>query len=345
MFCSKIPKKKGLFKQKPKTKTYEAMSSQKSPVKNKKTLYLNKKFSKLFKSNLNCTKCSICLEEKKSEKIILKCGHSFHKKCIHKWFKTDSLNLSCPLCRRKNSSVFNKDISIIDNIKNYKIYINNFKNKNVDLILSNKTKLNINIKNIINLIDYNQAYNLIIPFKNKEMGQINLFEVNEIKITHFLRNIILFGKDEQVINVIEKQTTDNQKYITVNEEQYLDNYNKTIFNNLYNYSMQILKTLEKNNMLNINIKNKCLFWDLCFNLQITTNKSFIEIFKLFVIILIQMNTTYNIESIEKIYTSTINTICNYNFNIKFDLKLYSNLKDNIKYILNNSEKLNFLYFK
>lgn len=42
--------------------------------------------------------CSICLEKfkEKEKKIILKCSHEFHKKCIKKWLNN---NNTCPLCR------------------------------------------------------------------------------------------------------------------------------------------------------------------------------------------------------------------------------------------------------
>ena len=311
-----------------------------------KNKYLKNKFNNIFKNESKCLKCSICLESTKKEIITLKCNHSFHKNCIQKWFKTDSVNLSCPLCRRKNSSIFNTNLEIINNVKNYKIYIDNFKDININLINSNKCNIfNINIKNIVNLIDYNQAYNLIVPFKNNEMGEVKLFEVNGIKVTHFLRNIILFGSDNNTIDVIEKTSTNNQKYLTVNEDYKLYNYNKIIFNNLYNYCMQILNSFEKIKDLNFKVKNKCLLWDLCFNFQLTTNKSFTEIFKLFIINLIKNNKTNKINNIEKVYTETTNKICNHHFNTKLDMNTYYSLKDDIKYILNNSEKLNIIYYK
>ena len=35
--------------------------------------------------------CSICLEKINSNKKILKCQHTFHEKCILKWFKNPTL--------------------------------------------------------------------------------------------------------------------------------------------------------------------------------------------------------------------------------------------------------------
>ena len=45
--------------------------------------------------------CNICLEDKGKLKT-LKCGHSFHKKCIDKWIKTSHNKNTvalCPTCR------------------------------------------------------------------------------------------------------------------------------------------------------------------------------------------------------------------------------------------------------
>jgi hypothetical protein len=42
--------------------------------------------------------CSICLEyySKKEKKVILECGHEFHKGCILEWLDKEK---TCPLCR------------------------------------------------------------------------------------------------------------------------------------------------------------------------------------------------------------------------------------------------------
>lgn len=40
--------------------------------------------------------CVICLENINGNKTKLKCGHTFHKKCIKKWLKK---NKTCPTCR------------------------------------------------------------------------------------------------------------------------------------------------------------------------------------------------------------------------------------------------------
>ena len=45
--------------------------------------------------------CSICLEELQSEHefISLECGHHYHEPCIGRWIKTQSCDVTCPLCK------------------------------------------------------------------------------------------------------------------------------------------------------------------------------------------------------------------------------------------------------
>ena len=49
-------------------------------------------------------KCSVCWEEVPSTNSgnhkRLKCGHSFHFKCIIQWFKTSD---NCPVCRKEQT--------------------------------------------------------------------------------------------------------------------------------------------------------------------------------------------------------------------------------------------------
>jgi len=51
--------------------------------------------------------CSICHDnfKEKEFKRELTCKHSFHKKCVDKWLKT---NLSCPFCRTQIGGECNK---------------------------------------------------------------------------------------------------------------------------------------------------------------------------------------------------------------------------------------------
>jgi len=50
-------------------------------------------------SGLSDSTCSICLDNYKCRQhfLNLNCNHSFHKKCIIKWFK--KYNRTCPVCR------------------------------------------------------------------------------------------------------------------------------------------------------------------------------------------------------------------------------------------------------
>ena len=48
--------------------------------------------------------CAICLEEYKpgTYKRTISCNHTFHKKCIDKWFKKSN-NFNCPICRKNHN--------------------------------------------------------------------------------------------------------------------------------------------------------------------------------------------------------------------------------------------------
>lgn len=54
----------------------------------------------------NITYCSICCEYMKMGeymRMLPLCFHSFHKKCIDKWFLEDYDDMSCPNCRKSYS--------------------------------------------------------------------------------------------------------------------------------------------------------------------------------------------------------------------------------------------------
>ena len=55
--------------------------------------------------------CAICLETTKRTDKKLKCKHSFHPKCIMKWFET---SIECPQCRMEQDDdpvvVFRKNV-------------------------------------------------------------------------------------------------------------------------------------------------------------------------------------------------------------------------------------------
>lgn len=47
--------------------------------------------------------CTICLQELKNKLIKTNCNHSFHKKCILKWYSATlikGLIFNCPICRK-----------------------------------------------------------------------------------------------------------------------------------------------------------------------------------------------------------------------------------------------------
>lgn len=52
-----------------------------------------------FRDGMDTTECSICLMDyKRKEKLRqLTCQHTFHKRCVDRWFLKGSV--SCPLCR------------------------------------------------------------------------------------------------------------------------------------------------------------------------------------------------------------------------------------------------------
>ena len=56
---------------------------------------------KIKKNNTNDKECAICLKKialNKNHKVLDKCNHSFHIKCINEWLEN---NNNCPICRIK----------------------------------------------------------------------------------------------------------------------------------------------------------------------------------------------------------------------------------------------------
>lgn len=46
--------------------------------------------------------CAICMDAyqpKEYKRVLEKCNHCFHKKCIDKWFKRNPKHMTCPICR------------------------------------------------------------------------------------------------------------------------------------------------------------------------------------------------------------------------------------------------------
>ena len=47
-------------------------------------------------------KCIICFDEYKPKqciRVLDKCSHTFHKKCVDKWFHKNQGKMNCPICR------------------------------------------------------------------------------------------------------------------------------------------------------------------------------------------------------------------------------------------------------
>jgi hypothetical protein len=68
----------------------------------KKNQLKNIKYKKITSSSeLLQTSCSICIDEFKENEYYrtLGCNHTFHKRCIDRWFRKD--HSDCPLCRTK----------------------------------------------------------------------------------------------------------------------------------------------------------------------------------------------------------------------------------------------------
>jgi len=52
--------------------------------------------------------CAICCEEYKVDqykRVLDKCGHCFHKKCVDKWFRKNQGKMNCPVCRTNYNKV------------------------------------------------------------------------------------------------------------------------------------------------------------------------------------------------------------------------------------------------
>jgi hypothetical protein len=62
---------------------------------------------------LNTNECAICLDERDDMKattlddfVITKCGHTYHKACLEKWFEDKTLSRRvCPKCRKKVENI------------------------------------------------------------------------------------------------------------------------------------------------------------------------------------------------------------------------------------------------
>jgi hypothetical protein len=56
----------------------------------------------LLASHESCPICQDAYEAGQFKRVLQKCNHTFHKKCVDKWFVSNP-NLECPMCRTKHS--------------------------------------------------------------------------------------------------------------------------------------------------------------------------------------------------------------------------------------------------
>lgn len=118
--------------------------------------------------------CSICLEDIEENKIILDCGHIYHKECITNWLK---VSYNCPYCR----AIVRNNFKIRHRWLGYMIYINsdnieferNGKIKKQYLLRYIKSVEIVNRKNEIKLIIYidGKLRDIFIRLNKKELYQ------------------------------------------------------------------------------------------------------------------------------------------------------------------------------
>lgn len=226
---------------------------------------------KIIKTNT----CSICLQCDSQRQIKLPCGHKFHKNCFSQWVK-HSLNYSCPLCRTDCGELYSK----FDKSKQkYQIFMKRYLFKNVNIIDEESNLiLNINIKNIYELLNNNYE-NILEKYYsfNRKTYKSNkvLFYIDGIKITHFLRNIIVFGPNKLDIKIKKVYCNDEEYYFDTSED-IVSNFNKIHFYNNYSMYEKICQlTAEK---YNIEFKYQHLFhiWDLSYQYA---GRNKVDIFK------------------------------------------------------------------
>ena len=214
------------------------------------------------KRSFTTTDCSICLEQTNKKGIKLSCDHSFHKSCICEWIKS-SCNNSCPLCRKKfiylNRTNFKSKIYNINNMK--------FLNKNIT-IQDNEGNIimRINKNNIKELLDYNLDF-CIKKFYLQDSNILSntkyLFKINSENISHFLRNVILFGTNKMMINVKKVYTSDDVYYYEINDDKF-QNISKSQFYNVYDYFEKIFELFKQINEFILSTSKFLQIFDLSF---------------------------------------------------------------------------------
>ena len=87
-----------------------------------------------------------------------------------------------PFCRKRTSTILDIDYNIASKITNYKVSLEKYQTLKVKLFNSKIKKfiLEVNDLNIKQLLDYNQAYNLVFLLKKNILKQscLILMELN-----------------------------------------------------------------------------------------------------------------------------------------------------------------------
>ena len=227
---------------------------------------INGKGKQRVKKIITSTKtkdCSICCSDDEQDSIKLKCNHVFHKLCFLKWTNY-SLNYSCPLCRSDCESILMTHIEP-QNTKEYKIYINKFSKKNINLYdTDDKLILNIDINNIHQLLNYNYDYYLEknYNYNNKTFStQKILFQIDDFIISHFLRSIILFGPNESNIKVMFHKANDDQFYLDT-KDNIIGSFNKRHRQDNYELYEKIYQLLEEKHQIKFDYQHKLHIFDM-----------------------------------------------------------------------------------
>jgi hypothetical protein len=293
---------------------------------------LRARCGKVHTKHKSCTSCSICLDSKSQESIELVCGHKFHKSCFLKWSE-HSLNYSCPLCRQDSKSIFSK---LNNTKKKYKLFIKRFLNKNINLFDSeNNLILNINCKNIYQLLNYNYQNILEKNYNyNNQIFKSNkvLFEIDDIKITHFLRDIIIFGSNQ--INIqIKKEFTNDQEYYYDTKLDIINNFNKLHLHDNYSLYEKIYQLLEQKFQQKFSYQHLFHIWDLSFQYAGINKVDIFKVIRYMLVNYIQRNYNIDLHNINESIDSIRDIVI---FNIpSYDKKEYNEFKMVIEQNVNN----------
>ena len=130
--------------------------------------------------------CPICLDEFQRDDdvyTIKSCGHSFHKKCIHKWFCKSN---TCPYCREKVENIFYvKTKNIINRPKKVILEVTNLLINFFDENFDKKIDY-FELSHLTNMIILNNALELRYIKNNKEKKK-KIYFVNQAYCIYFYR--------------------------------------------------------------------------------------------------------------------------------------------------------------